>query len=64
MGFRAVARSYGVPTTTLKIHLGVHNTFAKDSSKHNGRPTMLPAALEEELVNHILSCVLGFDTGV
>ena len=54
MGLRAAARSYGIPTTTLKDRLDRKNKHATEYKKALGRPTTLPPNIEEELVKHIL----------
>ena len=54
IGLRATAKLHGIPTTTLKDHVDGKNKYAIGEIKYFGRPTTLPANLENELVQHIL----------
>ena len=54
LGLRAAAKLHGIPTTTLKDHVDGKNKYAIGDTKYFGRPTTLPANLENELVQHIL----------
>ena len=55
LGLREAARVYSLPTTTLKRRLDGGNKIATGSTKKDGRPTVLPDQLEEELAKHILT---------
>lgn len=56
LGLRAAARAYGIPPTTLKDHLDGKYEHAMGDTKHLGRPSILPPAIEKELVDHIIKC--------
>lgn len=54
LGLRAAAKLHGIPTTTLRDRPDDKIKCAKGSNKHFGRPPILPRAIEDELVQHIL----------
>ena len=54
LGLRDAAKLHGILTTTLKDRLDDTNKYAKGSNNHLGRHPILPRAIEDELVQHIL----------
>lgn len=54
MGFNECCRQYGIPKPTLNRHLKGKNSVANEEVKSLGRKCVIPLAVEQDIVNHIL----------
>ena len=53
LGLNAASRAFGIPKPTIRRHRLGLNKNASDDVKCMGGPMSFPAAVEDELVNHI-----------
>ena len=54
MGFKAAAKAFGVPKTTLARHYNSQNKLAKQQIVHFGTHCALTTEMEEEIVRHVV----------
>ena len=53
LGLNAASRAFGIPKPTIRRHRLGLNKYASDDVKCMVGPMSFPAAVEDELVNHI-----------